>query len=153
MSVDKEYTNTSDRKKSVERSGSEKKSKIREKLRKILRFIANPRLLLCIALAWLITNGWSYILFGLGTYLDISWMTTVAGAYIAFLWLPVSPEKIATFAIAFGLLRLLFPNDQKTLAVLKELLEKAKSALRNRKKKSKCENENLDDEDGERDVI
>ena len=122
------------------------------KLRKILRFLANPRLLLCIAIAWLITNGWSYILFGLGTYFNISWMTTVAGAYIAFLWLPVSPEKIVTFAISLVLLRLLFPNDQKTLAVLKNLLEKAKSALRDRKKKSKCENEDSINEEKE-DVI
>lgn len=122
------------------------------KLRKILRFLANPRLLLCIAIAWLITNGWSYILFGLGTYFNISWMTTVAGAYIAFLWLPVSPEKIVTFAISLVLLRLLFPNDQRTLAVLKDLLEKAKSALRNRKKKSKCENEDSINEEKE-DVI
>ena len=122
------------------------------KLRKILRFLANPRLLLCIAIAWLITNGWSYILFGLGTYFNISWMTTVAGAYIAFLWLPVSPEKIVTFAISLVLLRLLFPNDQRTLAVLKNLLEKAKSALRDRKKKSKCKNEDSINEEKE-DVI
>ena len=151
---DNEYTNTTGRSKSAGRMKTDEKppSKVRGKLRKILRFIANPRLLLCIAIAWLITNGWSYILFGLGTYFDIRWMTTVAGAYIAFLWLPVSPEKIVTFAISLVLLRLLFPNDQKTLAVLKDLLEKAKSALRDRKKKSKCENEDSINEEKE-DVI
>ena len=108
---------------------------MKTKLKKILQFIVNPRLLLCIVIAWLITNGWSYILFGIGTYFNIHWMTTVAGAYLAFLWLPVSPEKIATFAIAIGLLRLLFPNDQKTLAVLKDLYAKAKSAFKNKEKK------------------
>ena len=103
---------------------------MKDKLKKIIRFITNPRLLLCVAIAWLITNGWSYILFGVGSYFGIHWMTAVAGAYIAFLWLPISPEKIVTFAIAIALLRLLFPNDQKTLAVLKGLYEKAKAAIK-----------------------
>ncbi len=67
---------------------------MKSKLKKVIQFIVNPRLLLCIAIAWLITNGWSYILLGIGTYLHIGWMTTVAGAYIAFLWLPISPEMI-----------------------------------------------------------
>ena len=65
-------------------------------------------------------------------------MTTVAGAYIAFLWLPISPEKIVTFAIALVLLRLLFPNDQKTLAVLENLYEKAKMAFKSKKKTGKA---------------
>ena len=97
---------------------------MKDKLKKVIRFITNPRLLLCVAIAWLITNGWSYILFGVGSYFGIHWMTAVAGAYIAFLWLPISPEKIVTFTIAIALLRLLFPNDQKTLAVLKGFYEK-----------------------------
>ena len=89
---------------------------MKEQYKKIVRFIANPRLLFCIALAWVITNGWSYILFAIGTAAKIHWMTAVSGAYIAFLWLPISPEKIATF-----------PNDQKTLAVLRQLYQKARS--------------------------
>lgn len=67
---------------------------MKSKLKKIIQFITNPRLLLCIAIAWLITNGWSYIMLGIGTYLGIGWMTAVAGAYLAFLWLPISPEKL-----------------------------------------------------------
>ncbi len=101
---------------------------MKNKLQKLLAFAANPRLLLCLALAWLITNGWSYILFGLGTMLEIGWMTAVAGAYLAFLWLPVSPEKVVTVAIAIALLRFLFPNDQKTLAVLRETAQKLRTA-------------------------
>ena len=108
---------------------------MKDKLKKIIRFITNPRLLLCVAIAWLITNGWSYILFGVGSYLGIHWMTAVAGAYIAFLWLPISPEKIVTFAIAIALLRLLFPNDQKTLAVLRNFHEKAKAAIQGKREK------------------
>ena len=111
---------------------------MKSKFKKALQFITNPKLLLCIAIAWLITNGWSYILLGVGTYFDIGWMTTVAGAYIAFLWLPISPEKIVTFAIALVLLRLLFPNDQKTLAVLENLYEKAKMTFKSKKKTGKA---------------
>ena len=108
---------------------------MKDKIKKVNRFITNPRLLLCVAIAWLITNGWSYVLFGVGSYFGVHWMTAVAGAYIAFLWLPISPEKIVTFAIAIALLRLLFPNDQKTLAVLKGFYEKAKAAIKGKRQR------------------
>lgn len=91
-----------------------KKKKIKLTIWRILQFLANPRFLLCFGLAWLITNGWCYILFGIGTCFEIGWMTAVAGAYLAFLWLPISPEKIVTVALAMGLLRLLFPNDRSS---------------------------------------
>ncbi len=109
--------------------------KLRHNLKKAGQFIGNPRLILCFTIGWLITNGWSYILFGLGTYLDIDWMIAVSGAYLAFLWLPVSPEKIVTVAIAIALLRWLFPGDQKTLAVLKGWYEKAKNAVSSRRER------------------
>lgn len=102
---------------------------MKEKLKKILQFITNPRLLLCFGLAWIITNGWSYILLALGTWLGSGWMIGVSGAYLTFLWLPVSPEKIVTVAIAMVLLRVLFPNDQKTLGVLKNTYAKLKEAV------------------------
>ncbi len=108
---------------------------MKQKLKKLAQFLLNPRLILCFVIAWMITNGWSYILFALGILLDIGWMTAVAGAYLAYLWLPVSPEKIFTFIIAIGLLRLLFPNDTKTLAVMKEMYQKAKSVVKRKKKK------------------
>ena len=109
--------------------------KLKQNLKKALQFIANPRLIICFMIGWLITNGWSYILFGIGTYLEIPWMIAVSGAYLAFLWLPISPEKLVTFAIAIALLRWLFPNDQKTLAVLKGWYSKAKSAIRTRRER------------------
>lgn len=109
--------------------------KLRRNIRKTLQFIANPRLILCWVIAWIITNGWSYILFGIGTYLEIDWMIAVAGAYLAFLWLPISPEKLVTCAIAIALLRWLFPGDQKTLAVLRGWYEKAKNAVHARRER------------------
>lgn len=112
---------------------------MKEKLKKILLFLTNPRLLLCLAISWMITNGWSYVMFAVGTYFEINWMIAVAGAYLAFLWLPISPEKIVTCTIAIALLRLLFPEDQKTLAVLRDLYAKAKNALKTRKERKNGE--------------
>lgn len=113
---------------------------MKNKVKKIIQFITNPRLLLCFFIAWMITNGWSYIMFGIGAAFGINWMTMISGAYLAYLWLPISPEKLVTLAIAIFLLRLMFPNDQKTLAVLKEFHQKAKAIVRekkeNRKKKT-----------------
>lgn len=114
---------------------------MKEKVKKIIQFIVNPRLLLCFILAWMITNGWSYLMFGVRTYFKIHWMTALSGAYLAFLWLPVSPEKIATFAISIALLRWLFPKDEKTLAVLKDLYGKAKQAIQKKKPQKSAKKE------------
>ena len=113
---------------------------MKEKIKKILMFILNPRLLLCAAVAWMITNGWSYILFVLGTWLDIGWMIAVSGAYLTYLWLPISPEKLLTFTIAIALLRWWFPKDEKTLKILRESYNKAKEKwqeFKNRRKEKK----------------
>lgn len=111
------------------------KGKLKAWLKKAVQFILNPRLLFCFGIGWMITNGWSYVLMGLGTWLNISWMIGVSGAYLAFLWFPFSPEKLLTVAIAIFLLRWLFPDDQKTLAVLIEMKEKVKAAVKKRKEK------------------
>ena len=111
--------------------------KLKQNLKKAVQFIANPRLILCFMIGWMITNGWSYILFGLGTYLGIEWMIAVGGAYMALLWLPFTPEKIITCTIAIALLRWLFPNDQRTLAVLKHWREKLINAVRKKREERK----------------
>lgn len=109
--------------------------KIKYWLKTAAQFFLNPRLLFCLGISWIITNGWSYILFGLGTWLEIPWMIAVSGAYLAFLWFPFSPEKLVTVAIAIFLLRWLFPKDQKTLAVLSNMKNKVKAAVKKRKEK------------------
>lgn len=111
---------------------------IKEKIKKIIQFIANPKLLICVGIAWIITNGWSYILLGIGTILKIKWMIAVASGYLAFLWLPISPEKLVTVALAIVLLRFWFPGDMKTLGVLKDLYTK----LKIKKKKTRVKNGN-----------
>ena len=118
------------------------KGKMKEIIKKALNFIANPRLLLCFGMAWLITNGWSYILFALGAFLNIPWMSALSGAYLTFLWLPISPEKIVTVAITVLLLRCLFPKDTKTLGVMRNAyasLKETLAAKRNARRKRREE--------------
>ena len=108
-----------------------------QKLKKLLRFLLNPRFLLCFGLGWIITNGWSYAMLGLGTFYDVGWMKAVAGAYLAVLWFPFSPEKIVTVGIAIALLKWIFPHDTATLAVLHDMRVKAQKALRSQREGKK----------------
>lgn len=107
---------------------------LKGKFKKVLRFLLNPRLLLCLGIGWMITNGWSYILAFFGTVFQIKWMMAVSYSYLAFLWLPISPEKIVTVAIAIALLRFLFPKDQATLGILREMYAKIKNTVKKKKK-------------------
>ena len=118
------------------------KDTVKRFFKKVLLFITNPRLLLCFGIAWIITNGWSYILLGIGTWLGIAWMQVVAGAWLTFLWIPGTPEKLMTVALSIILLRFLFPNDQKTLQVLKDFRIKTKEKVKEHKEKKGKENRN-----------
>lgn len=97
------------------------KQNIHAWLKSALQFIFNPPLLICFGIAWLITNGWSYIMFSLGIYFDIPILVGIASAYMAFLWFPFTPEKIITVIISIALLKHFFPNDEKTLKKLEDL--------------------------------
>ena len=124
-----------------------KKGWFKRLLLKIVQFILNPRLLLCFGIAWMITNGWSYVMLAVGTWLGVTWMIAVASAYLTFLWLP-SPEKIATCAIAIVLLRILFPHDKYTLGVLQDMRDKAIHAFKSRKNKKKKNKQDPEIQDG-----
>lgn len=102
------------------------KKSIREKLKTAVMLILNPHFLICFGLAWIITNGWAYIIAAIGAITDIGWMIAVSGAYLALLWLPFTPEKVITAAIAIVLLRALFPHDKRTLGVLRGISGKVK---------------------------
>ncbi len=95
------------------------------RLRRILAFLANPRFLLCFGIAWMLTNGWAYVLLALGTLLRNPFLSGIAGGYLALLWLPFTPEKIFTVLIAVRLLKRFFPEDRKTLQELLDLTVKA----------------------------
>ena len=96
-------------------------SRWKPRLKKAISFLLNPRLLLCFGIAWFFTNGWSYVAVLVGTWLKLNWLVAVGSAYLALLWFPFTPEKIFTVVIAIWLLKLLFPNDKNTLAVLQEM--------------------------------
>lgn len=102
------------------------KGKIKYFFKKLLVFLFNPRFLLCFGIAWFITNGWCYAGIFLGTYFKITWLLAASAAWATMLWIPFTPEKIVTVIIAIFLLRFLFPEDKKTLAVLLNLKEKYK---------------------------
>ena len=116
-----------------EKNDSPLGKRLREGLITLLTFIFNPRLLLCFGIGWMITNGWAYIMLGLGTYLQSAWMVSISGFYLSILWFPFTPEKLITLAIAIWLMMRLFPNDKKTLAVLREKMRKTKQAIQTRK--------------------
>lgn len=124
------------------------KQRVRGIIKTAVQFLLNPRLLLCFGIGWMITNGWSYVLMGLGTWLGNEWMMGIAGAYLTFLWLPVSPEKLVTVAIAMLLLRWLFPNDQKTLGILKETYAQVKQAFRLKKQQRKQKKQDCPTDEG-----
>ena len=113
--------------------------KIAEWLKTLVWMVLNPRFLICFGLGWMITNGWSYIALGVGVWCELEWLTAIASGYLALLWVPATPEKLITVAIAIFFLKLLFPNDEKTLGVLKALYGKAKNKRAKKKKSSKKE--------------
>jgi hypothetical protein len=106
--------------------------KLKKNIKRILQFLLNPRFLLCFGIGWLITNGWAYVVFATGTFFGIKWMIAVGGGYLTLLWLPFSPEKIITVAIAIWLLKIFFPQDTKTLAVLKVMYRKIRNLSKKR---------------------
>ncbi len=129
------------KKENIGSSDERKKRNILEMTRigakKWASFLLNPRLLLCFAIAWFITNGWSYLAFGLGMYFDIPWMAAVGGTYLGILWIPFTPEKILTVIISFGILKLLFPKDEKTLAIIEEEFRRLREKQNKRRARKK----------------
>ena len=108
---------------------------MKQKLKTAVQFLLNPRFLFCFGLAWMLTNGWSYVMFALGTWWKSSWMMAVSGTYMALLWFPFTPEKLITVIIAMGLLRWLFPNDQKTLGILRDMNARICRSIKQRRNK------------------
>jgi len=65
------------------------------------------------ALAWMVTNGWSYVFVMVGGWLDITWMVVAGTAWLSFLWMPFTPEKIVTLTLAGFLYKLIYKEDFK----------------------------------------
>ena len=96
----------------------------------------NLKFLLSFGLAWLITNGWSYICFSLSIAFNIGWLKVVSSTYIAFLYLPFTIEKIITIPMAIFFQERLFPRDVKLHAELVKMHIQAKYDFRQVFKKS-----------------
>ena len=80
-----------------------------------------PHFLICFSLAWLITNGWAYIGFLIGSLFKWHWLTGVSLTYLGFLWMPFTPEKIVTIIIAMALSRFFFPDDDENLRAIETI--------------------------------
>ena len=106
--------------------------------RKFRIYFLNPHFLICFGIGWMITNGWAYIGFLLGTVFGWTWLLAVSSAYLAFLWVPFTPEKLVSLMIALILLKFLYPADKNTLELLTSLREKIK--LKHELKKFEKEN-------------
>lgn len=124
------------------------RDKLKAFLLKIRDYLLNPHLVLCFTVAWIITNGWAYIALVIGRKFGIRWLAVLAGTYLAVLWSPFCAEGIVTCIIAVFLLRLIFPDDDKTMAVLKDMSSKARQQVRHIRKKKKSAEINAAD-DGE----
>ena len=88
-------------------------SKCKEWWLELKPLIATPTMLISFLLAWLITNGWAYAMLGLGIWFDIAWAKAVSGAYLTFLWLPFTPEKLITIPLALFIQKVLFRRKIK----------------------------------------
>lgn len=97
---------------------------------KFLKKLCNWRFLICFGIAWMITNGWCYVFIGLGTWLKIKWMLSIGTSYLAFLWMPWTPEKLLTIPIAIFLLKILFPKQKKLQEELKKEFDSERKKLR-----------------------
>ncbi|MBP0971450.1 MAG: hypothetical protein IKX57_05105 [Oscillospiraceae bacterium] len=113
------------------------KAELKQKLRPWVRALTNPHLLISVGIAWFITNGWAYCAIGLGAFLEIGWLLKAGSVWAAMLWVPGTPEKLVTFPIAIFILRLLFPNDTRTLAMIDRKWKAAKDKTRIKYRKFK----------------
>lgn len=83
---------------------------IKKYFKKVIFYILNWRFMICFGLAWMITNGWSYLFVLFGNIFHLNWMRNIGLGYLAFLWFPGTPEKLITVPIAMFLRKALFPK-------------------------------------------
>lgn len=86
--------------------------------------------------AWMITNGWAYIL-AFSPIPIWGWLRTAAITYVAFLYLPITPEKLVTIPMAIWLHVKLFRKDTKTSEKLEVMYNEAKGDWDAIKRKTK----------------
>ena len=90
-------------------------------------------------IAWIITNGIWYAFAFVPLNLP-AWLVWFSRSYIAFLYLPWTPEKLITIPMAIFFQTQIFKNDIKTKKQLVEMYAQAKSdwqKIKNKFKKNK----------------
>lgn len=80
--------------------------------------LSNKHFFICFGLAWMITNGWAYICLYIAIKINCDWLFSLSSGYLAFIWLPCTPEKLITIPICAFLLKIFYPNDLKALKLL-----------------------------------
>lgn len=80
---------------------------------KALNALRDPKFLLTFGIAWLITNGWSYIALVIGSRFKVNWLWQAGLGWQAILWFPFTIEKPITIAIAVWLRKVLFKEEIK----------------------------------------
>jgi len=83
-----------------------------KKLQQRIKPYLKPTMFISFGIAWIITNGWAYIMLGIGIYGNISWAKVVATSYLAVLWLPITPEKLITIPLAIWLQKIIFKKER-----------------------------------------
>jgi len=63
-----------------------------------------PTVFISFGIAWLVTNGWAYV----GAAAGNGAFRAVCVAYLAFIWLPTTPEKLITIPLALWFQKILF---------------------------------------------
>ena len=99
----------------------EQKRKQRRR-RQWLKALTNPHLLISVAIAWFFTNGWAYCAAGAGTLCHIPWLRNTGLIYLGILWAPGTPEELLTFGLAMMIMRVFFPQDKRTVQLLRRKL-------------------------------
>ena len=89
------------------------KKKIKNIFKIILKYLKDPKLLLSFIIAWMITNGWAYVMLGFGIFMKIKWMQVTATSYLAILWLPCTPEKLITIPLSVFIYKKLTKRKNK----------------------------------------
>lgn len=79
------------------------------KIKKALVALKDPKFAFSFLLAWLITNGWSYIFIAIPN----PTLRKIGLGWQAILWLPFTVEKPITFAIAVWFRKIIFRKKEK----------------------------------------
>ncbi len=75
-----------------------------------MKTVFSKQFILCFVLAWMITNGWAYLFMGIGMYFKSNLLISISAFYLTIIWLPFTPEKVLTVAIALWMKRKIFQN-------------------------------------------